>query len=178
MLLGRVTMSTHALHVEATVRGAKIGGDDGPCCTGDAPPPVEVRVLLMALELEVGVADLATLEESLAKSYDGHAITPLRRSSYPHTLPTEENLVETVDYGGRRDDIAIFDKDSSVTSELDHVSRLAEKGDRAWVLVALDEGEQMLQHLPSERVIYSPSPACLPGPLHHELWLLKCLKKN
>ena len=94
-------MSTHALHVEATVRGAKIGGDDGPCCTGDAPPPVEVRVLLMALELEVGVADLATLEESLAKSYDGHAITPLRRSSYPHTLPTEENLVETVNFRQR-----------------------------------------------------------------------------
>jgi len=62
---------------------------------------------------------------------------------------------EAVDDGGRRDSIAVADEDSPAAPAVDLVPGLADEGDRTTVLVALDEGEHMLQHLLGEGVGYS-----------------------
>ena len=65
------------------------------------------------------------------------------------------NLGEAVDNGGRRDYVAVFNKDSPATPTLDLVPGLADEGDQTSILVTIDEGEHVLQHLLRDRVIYS-----------------------
>ena len=75
-------------------------------------------------------------------------------------LPLDDdgsNRGEAVDNGGRRDDVAVFNKDSPATPTLDLVLGLVDEGDQTLVLVTIDEGEHVLQHLLMERVIYSRS---------------------
>jgi len=59
---------------------------------------------------------------------------------------------EAVDDGGWRDRIAVSDKDSPAAPALDLIPGLADEGDRATVLVTLDKGEHVLQHLLGEGV--------------------------
>lgn len=59
---------------------------------------------------------------------------------------------EAVDDGGRRDRVAVSDKDSPAAPALDLIPGLADEGDRATVLIALDKGEHVLQHLLREGV--------------------------
>ena len=65
------------------------------------------------------------------------------------------NLGEAVDNGGRRDYVTVFNKDSPATPTLDLVPGLADEGDQTSILVTIDKGEHVLQHLLREQVIYS-----------------------
>ena len=121
-------------------------------------------------EFQAFVGDDHPLEPDLLKPGvgSGHGLDPGAHVSAPTLgdqievgevrLPLDgdgSNLGEAVDDGGRRDRVAVSDEDSPATPALDLVPGLADEGDRAAVLVALNEGEHVLQHLLRERVRYS-----------------------
>ena len=121
-------------------------------------------------EFQAFVGDNHPLELDLLKPGVGsdHGRDPMAHISAPTLgdqievgevrLPLDgdgSNLGEAVDDGGRRDGVAVLDEDSSTALVLNLVLGLADERDRASVLVIVDEGEHVLQHLLRERVIYS-----------------------